>query len=83
MAGVSMHACLVYYISAAELFLTLPFVTLIYAFVPSTFCFMTFCFALFIQETSDHLLYPNPGSGMLHEQHLQFFHFLGTLLAKV
>ncbi|KAJ6429584.1 hypothetical protein OIU84_021061 [Salix udensis] len=34
------------------------------------------------KETSDHLLYPNPGSGMLHEQHLQFFHFLGTLLAK-
>ncbi|XP_022760735.1 E3 ubiquitin-protein ligase UPL6-like isoform X2 [Durio zibethinus] len=34
------------------------------------------------KETSDHLLYPNPGSGMIHEQHLQFFHFLGTLLAK-
>ncbi|KAI9387307.1 hypothetical protein POPTR_010G150000v4 [Populus trichocarpa] len=34
------------------------------------------------KETSDHLLYPNPGSGMTHEQHLQFFHFLGTLLAK-
>ncbi|XP_022723159.1 E3 ubiquitin-protein ligase UPL6-like isoform X5 [Durio zibethinus] len=34
------------------------------------------------QETADHLLYPNPGSGMTHEQHLQFFHFLGTLLAK-
>ncbi|XP_022723158.1 E3 ubiquitin-protein ligase UPL6-like isoform X4 [Durio zibethinus] len=33
-------------------------------------------------ETADHLLYPNPGSGMTHEQHLQFFHFLGTLLAK-
>ncbi|KAA3481219.1 E3 ubiquitin-protein ligase UPL6-like isoform X1 [Gossypium australe] len=33
-------------------------------------------------ETADHLLYPNPGSGMIHEQHLQFFHFLGTLLAK-
>ncbi|KAG4180614.1 hypothetical protein ERO13_A10G175700v2 [Gossypium hirsutum] len=32
--------------------------------------------------TADHLLYPNPGSGMIHEQHLQFFHFLGTLLAK-
>lgn len=34
------------------------------------------------KETSDHLLYPNPGSGMIHEQHLQFFHFLGTVLAK-
>lgn len=34
------------------------------------------------KETSDHLLYPNPGSGMIHEQHLQFFHFLGTILAK-
>ncbi|XP_022742117.1 E3 ubiquitin-protein ligase UPL6-like isoform X3 [Durio zibethinus] len=34
------------------------------------------------KETSDHLLYPNPGSGMIHEQHIQFFHFLGTLPAK-
>ncbi|KAJ4822903.1 E3 ubiquitin-protein ligase upl6 [Turnera subulata] len=34
------------------------------------------------KETADHLLYPNPGSGLIHEQHLQFFHFLGTLLAK-
>ncbi|KAF3456410.1 hypothetical protein FNV43_RR01060 [Rhamnella rubrinervis] len=34
------------------------------------------------KETADHLLYPNPGSGMIHEQHLQFFTFLGTLLAK-
>ncbi|KAK8578412.1 hypothetical protein V6N13_116257 [Hibiscus sabdariffa] len=34
------------------------------------------------KETADHLLYPNPGSGMIHEQHLQFFQFLGTLLAK-
>ncbi|XP_040990913.1 E3 ubiquitin-protein ligase UPL6 isoform X2 [Juglans microcarpa x Juglans regia] len=34
------------------------------------------------KETADHLLYPNPGSGMIHEQHLQFFHFLGSLLAK-
>ncbi|KAA8531179.1 hypothetical protein F0562_005907 [Nyssa sinensis] len=33
------------------------------------------------KETVDHLLYPNPGSGMIHE-HLQFFHFLGTVLAK-
>lgn len=37
----------------------------------------------FFQETSDHMLFPNPGSGMIHEQHLQFFHFLGSLLAKV
>ncbi|RVW71614.1 E3 ubiquitin-protein ligase UPL6 [Vitis vinifera] len=35
------------------------------------------------KETADHLLYPNPGSGMIHEQHLQFFHFLGTVLGKV
>ncbi|KAK7388042.1 hypothetical protein VNO78_22844 [Psophocarpus tetragonolobus] len=34
------------------------------------------------KETADHLLYPNPGSGMIHDQHFQFFHFLGTLLAK-
>ncbi|XP_057472155.1 LOW QUALITY PROTEIN: E3 ubiquitin-protein ligase UPL6-like [Actinidia eriantha] len=34
------------------------------------------------KETSDHLLYPNPGSGMVHEQHLQYFNFLGTVLAK-
>ncbi|KAG4401279.1 hypothetical protein GLYMA_07G235800v4 [Glycine max] len=34
------------------------------------------------KETADHLLYANPGSGMIHEQHFQFFHFLGTLLAK-
>ncbi|KAM1194951.1 hypothetical protein ACFX13_022035 [Malus domestica] len=34
------------------------------------------------KETSDHLLYPSPGSGMIHEQHLRFFHFLGILLAK-
>ncbi|KAL3626638.1 E3 ubiquitin-protein ligase upl6 [Castilleja foliolosa] len=34
------------------------------------------------KETADHLLYPNPGSGLVHEQHLQFFHFLGTILAK-
>lgn len=45
--------------------------------------FVAFCLAWYIQETSDHLLYPNPGSGMIHEQHLQFFHFLGILLAKV
>ncbi|KAJ0238427.1 E3 ubiquitin-protein ligase UPL6 [Hirschfeldia incana] len=34
------------------------------------------------KETADHMLYPNPGSGMIHGQHLQFFHFLGSLLAK-
>ncbi|KAL8256250.1 hypothetical protein R6Q59_031317 [Mikania micrantha] len=34
------------------------------------------------KETIDHLLYPNPGSGMIHEQHLQFFHFLGHILGK-
>ncbi|URE02387.1 HECTc [Musa troglodytarum] len=34
------------------------------------------------KETPDHLLYPNPGSALVHEQHLQFFHFLGTLLGK-
>ncbi|CAO2838394.1 unnamed protein product [Amaranthus hypochondriacus] len=34
------------------------------------------------KETSDHLLYPNPGSGLVHEQHLQYFRFLGTILAK-
>ncbi|GJR37050.1 E3 ubiquitin protein ligase UPL6 [Tanacetum coccineum] len=34
------------------------------------------------KETIDHLLYPNPGSGMIHEQHLQFFQFLGIILGK-
>ncbi|KAG8084775.1 hypothetical protein GUJ93_ZPchr0010g7597 [Zizania palustris] len=34
------------------------------------------------KETADHLLYPNPGSGMVHELHLQYFHFLGSLLGK-
>ncbi|XP_052204385.1 E3 ubiquitin-protein ligase UPL6 isoform X2 [Diospyros lotus] len=34
------------------------------------------------KETADHLLYPNPGSGMIHELHLQYFHFLGAVLAK-
>ena len=47
---------------------SLPFLNLVHAF---------------FQETVDHMLYPNPGSGMVHDQHLQFFHFLGTLLAKV
>lgn len=34
------------------------------------------------KETVDHLLYPNPGSGLVHDQHLQYFHFLGSLLGK-
>ncbi|XP_043725409.1 E3 ubiquitin-protein ligase UPL6-like isoform X2 [Telopea speciosissima] len=34
------------------------------------------------KETADHLLYPNPGSVLIHEQHLQFFHFLGSILGK-
>ncbi|KAL5996551.1 hypothetical protein ACLOJK_026631 [Asimina triloba] len=34
------------------------------------------------KETADHLLYPNPGSGLIHERHLQFFHFLGSVLGK-
>ncbi|WOL16420.1 E3 ubiquitin-protein ligase [Canna indica] len=34
------------------------------------------------KETPGHLLYPNPGSALVHEQHLQFFRFLGTLLGK-
>ncbi|KAL5661640.1 hypothetical protein ACJX0J_028765, partial [Zea mays] len=34
------------------------------------------------KETADHLLYPNPGSGLVHELHLQYFHFLGSLLGK-
>ncbi|KAI8570889.1 hypothetical protein RHMOL_Rhmol01G0073900 [Rhododendron molle] len=38
--------------------------------------------AIVRQETADHLLYPNPGSLMVDE-HLQYFHFLGTILAKV
>ncbi|KAK4405437.1 E3 ubiquitin-protein ligase UPL6 [Sesamum angolense] len=35
------------------------------------------------KETADHLLYPNPGSGLIHEQHLQFFHFLGLFLQRI
>lgn len=34
------------------------------------------------KETSDHLLYPNPGSGLVHDKHLEFFHFLGIVLGK-
>ncbi|PWZ04753.1 E3 ubiquitin-protein ligase UPL6 [Zea mays] len=37
---------------------------------------------LLTQETADHLLYPNPGSGLVHELHLQYFNFLGSLLGK-
>uniref|UniRef100_A0ACD5Z6V8 Uncharacterized protein n=1 Tax=Avena sativa TaxID=4498 RepID=A0ACD5Z6V8_AVESA len=33
------------------------------------------------KETADHLLYPNPES-KAHEDHLQYFHFLGVLLGK-
>ncbi|OVA16717.1 IQ motif [Macleaya cordata] len=32
------------------------------------------------KETADHLLYPNPGSGLVHKQHLQILHFLGVVL---
>ena len=35
------------------------------------------------KETVDHLLYPNHGLGMIHEQHLQFFHFLGIVLGTI
>ncbi|XP_062179642.1 E3 ubiquitin-protein ligase UPL6-like [Phragmites australis] len=34
------------------------------------------------KETADHLMYPNPGSGLVHELHMQYFHFLGILLGK-
>ncbi|KAI3986082.1 hypothetical protein MKX01_011634, partial [Papaver californicum] len=34
------------------------------------------------KETADHLLYPNPGSGLVHEQHYNFFYFLGVVLGK-
>lgn len=34
------------------------------------------------KETEDHHLYPNPGSDVVHEQHLQYFRFLGCLLGK-
>ncbi|KAF6175465.1 hypothetical protein GIB67_021955 [Kingdonia uniflora] len=40
------------------------------------------CNLKLVKETSDHLLYPNPASGLVHEQHLQFFHFLGIVLGK-
>ncbi|GLJ07012.1 hypothetical protein SUGI_0055420 [Cryptomeria japonica] len=34
------------------------------------------------KETSDHLLYPNPASGTIHAEHLQYFEFLGKILGK-
>ncbi|XP_044348270.1 E3 ubiquitin-protein ligase UPL6 isoform X2 [Triticum aestivum] len=34
------------------------------------------------KETVDHLLYPNPRSRLVHEQHLLYFRFLGILLGK-
>ncbi|KAK1317157.1 E3 ubiquitin-protein ligase UPL6 [Acorus calamus] len=34
------------------------------------------------KETPNHLLYPNPGSGLIHEQHLDFFKFLGIIIGK-
>jgi hypothetical protein len=38
---------------------------------------------LLMQETPDHLLYPNPASHMVHDEHLQYFEFLGKILGKV
>lgn len=34
------------------------------------------------KETPDHLLYPNPASHMMHDEHLQYFEFLGKILGK-
>ncbi|KAH7436454.1 hypothetical protein KP509_05G020700 [Ceratopteris richardii] len=34
------------------------------------------------KETPDHLLYPNPASHMVHDEHLQYFEFLGKILGK-
>lgn len=34
------------------------------------------------KETADHLLYPNPASGTIHPEHLQYFEFLGKILGK-
>ncbi|KAG6553003.1 hypothetical protein Mapa_005340 [Marchantia paleacea] len=34
------------------------------------------------KETSDHLLYPNPASNMVHDDHLHYFEFLGKILGK-
>lgn len=35
------------------------------------------------QETADYLLYPNPASSMVYDDHLQYFEFLGKILGKV
>lgn len=40
-------------------------------------------FVLFMQETADHLLYPNPASQMVSDEHLQYFEFFGKILGKV
>ncbi|CAM6100980.1 unnamed protein product [Calypogeia fissa] len=34
------------------------------------------------KETSDHLLFPNPSSSMVHDDHLHYFEFLGKILGK-
>ncbi|KAH9545895.1 hypothetical protein CY35_12G070200 [Sphagnum magellanicum] len=34
------------------------------------------------KETADHLLYPNPASDMVHDDHLHYFEFLGKILGK-
>lgn len=34
------------------------------------------------KETADHLLYPNPASHMVHDEHLLYFEFLGKILGK-
>ncbi|KAL4202208.1 hypothetical protein AMTRI_Chr02g262500 [Amborella trichopoda] len=34
------------------------------------------------KETVDHLLFPNPASGMIHGSHLEYFRFLGNVLGK-
>lgn len=34
------------------------------------------------KETPDHLLYPNPASLMVHDEHLEYFEFLGKILGK-
>lgn len=34
------------------------------------------------KETADHLLYPNPASHMVHDEHLPYFEFLGKILGK-
>ncbi|EFJ20124.1 hypothetical protein SELMODRAFT_443962 [Selaginella moellendorffii] len=34
------------------------------------------------KETADHLLYPNPASHMVNDEHLQYFEFFGKILGK-